>query len=352
MGFEFALARGHVDSATEWRGQVNLGKMLREDPGAVSVLLCDEYGRLAVVENMGVFELWRPPVELFKTLGTQCPAENLWFMGRDAAGVVQVTLSVPANANEPLTAALAAAPITWRHITEFGALLTNNEDSLIATQSTALAAWHRATRFCSACATELEPTSSGWTRTCPACAKVEYPRIDPAVIVDVRDNLDRLLLLHNVAWPSDRMSLLAGYVDAGETPERAVRREVMEEVGLEVTRVAYLGAQPWPRPRSLMLSFAALVDCPKGQFGNRDSLAVPQDSGDCPDPMPDQIEIDRAHFFTRAELRQAVTDGSLKVPGPSAVAHTIIDRWLREDGGVGLDHRSNALSADSRASAR
>src|SRR6202012_979895 len=93
--------------------------------------------------------------------------------------------------------------------------------------------------------------------TCPADGSEHFPRTDPAVIMLVTDPEDRALLARNAAWPGRRVSILAGFVEAGESAEQAVIREVSEEVGLAVDRVRFLGSQPWPMPQSLMLGFRA-----------------------------------------------------------------------------------------------
>ena len=118
-----------------------------------------------------------------------------------------------------------------------------------------LLAWHRRHRFCANCGAPTESRDGGHERNCPACDAHHFPRTDPVVIVRVTDAQDRLLLGRQARWPEGRFSLLAGFVEPGETLEEAVRREVMEESGVEVAEVAYVASQPWPFPSSLMLGF-------------------------------------------------------------------------------------------------
>jgi NAD+ diphosphatase len=134
-----------------------------------------------------------------------------------------------------------------------------------------------------------------------------FPRTDPAVIMLVHDE-ERILLARSANWPARRVSILAGFVEAGESLEQAVAREVHEEVGVKVHDCHYLGSQPWPLPRSLMLGFFARAD--EGQ-----ELHV------------DGEEIKSARWYTRAELRVAVEAGEVLLPGRISIARQLIERW-------------------------
>jgi NAD+ diphosphatase len=118
---------------------------------------------------------------------------------------------------------------------------------------------------------------------------------------------DRCVLGRQAAWPPGRFSILAGFVEPGESAEAAVAREVAEEVGLQVADVRYVASQPWPFPQSLMLGFTARVD------------------GD-PTLHLDQDEIEEAHWFTREQLRSG--QGPRALPPPVSIARNIIDRWV------------------------
>src|SRR5260370_30282168 len=110
------------------------------------------------------------------------------------------------------------------------------------------------------CGQPTEITHSGSVRRCTGWGAEHFPRTDPAGIMAVTDPDDRILLARNSSWPQNRASVLAGFVEPGEALERAVAREVFEEAGPTVTSVRYLGCQPWPLPRSLMLRFPASVE--------------------------------------------------------------------------------------------
>jgi hydrolase, NUDIX family len=133
------------------------------------------------------------------------------------------------------------------------------------------------------------------------------------VIVAITDEKDRLLLAHNRSWKPRFMSLIAGFVEAGEAPEHAVVREAKEEASLDVKEVRYVATQPWPFPRSVMIGFTGKV------------------SG-TPAPSPDMEEVDAMKWMTRAELIDAVNSGELEIPTHTAIARMMIDTWLHAEG--------------------
>ncbi|MFZ4858285.1 MAG: NAD(+) diphosphatase [Desulfuromonadaceae bacterium] len=116
--------------------------------------------------------------------------------------------------------------------------------------------WQRFSRYCSGCATELEPIQGTWGKRCPTCKAEHFPHIHPCVIVLIRDH-DRFLLVRNVTWPEGRFSLVAGFLDLGESLEECVCREIREEAGVEVRNIRYVGSQAWPFPSQLMVGFTA-----------------------------------------------------------------------------------------------
>ncbi|BBH17573.1 NTP pyrophosphohydrolase [Nocardioides baekrokdamisoli] len=178
----------------------------------------------------------------------------------------------------------------------------------LAAHAVAMARWIEATRFCAKCGHALTLTKGGHIALCASCSTEHYPRTDSAVIMALTDQDDRLLLARNTAWPAGMMSVLAGFVEPGESLEDAVRREIAEEVGLHATDVEYVGSQPWPFPSSIMLGFAART--------SEVEITI------------DPTEIAEARWFTRAELQQAVKEDGLWVPprGVSISTH-LIERW-------------------------
>jgi NAD+ diphosphatase len=187
-----------------------------------------------------------------------------------------------------------------------GALLSDRDAGLL-TQAVALQNWHETHAYCPRHGAPMTPASAGHTRVCPVDGAEHFPRTDPAVIMLVHDD-ERMLLASSANWPMHRASVLAGFVEVGESLEQAVAREVYEEVGIRVHDCRYLGSQPWPLPRSLMLGFFARAD--GGQ-----ELRV------------DGEEIKSARWYTRAELRAAAESGELRLPGRISIARQLIERW-------------------------
>jgi len=176
--------------------------------------------------------------------------------------------------------------------------------------------WHASARFSALDGSPTTLIRSGWARRNLLTGHEEFPRIDPAVICLVHDGHDRAVLARQTLWPPRLFSLLAGFVEAGESFESCVVREIAEEIGLEVSDVRYLGSQPWPFPRSLMIGFHALGD-PEQEFAFNDG------------------EIAEADWFTRAEVRAALEEGDwssestsrLLLPGSISIAREIIESW-------------------------
>jgi len=192
----------------------------------------------------------------------------------------------------------------------------------LLTTATALLRWHAMAGYCTVCGGRTKPASSGWVRRCTQCGREEHPRTDPAVICLVHDGRDQVLLGRQPTWPPGRFSVLAGFVEAGESLEACVVREVHEEVGAQVRDVHYLGSQPWPFPRSIMLGFEATADSA--------AAVVPRDG-----------EIAEAHWFTRHEVRAALARGewtgapdepgaevALLLPGSISIARKMLESWV------------------------
>ncbi|PRY51791.1 NAD+ diphosphatase [Geodermatophilus tzadiensis] len=197
----------------------------------------------------------------------------------------------------------------WAGLREVGADLGDLDAGLLA-EAIGILEWHERARFSpvSGAATTIE--RAGWVQRDPVTGTELFPRTDPAVIMLVHDGGDRCVLGRQAVWPPGRFSILAGFVEPGESAEAAVAREVAEEVGLGVTDVRYVSSQPWPFPQSLMLGFTARAD------------------GDL-ELRLDPTEIEEARWWTREEL--ATGRGPEALPPPVSIARTIIDRWVAGD---------------------
>jgi len=183
------------------------------------------------------------------------------------------------------------------------------DEAALAAYAASLLSWHRRHRFCSNCGAPTEATDGGHERRCPACGAHHFPRTDPVVIVRVVDERDRLLLGRQGSWPEGRFSVLAGFVEPGETLEEAVRREVLEESGVVVGATAYVASQPWPFPSSLMIGFNAMA-----AGGN---------------PRPGDGELAEVRWFKRAEVEAAAAgSGEIALSPPYSISRRLIDRWL------------------------
>lgn len=184
-------------------------------------------------------------------------------------------------------------------------------DAEIAASARALLEWHRAHRFCARCGAGSEPAQAGWQRDCPACGASHFPRTDPVVIMLITHG-NSVLMGRSHAWPEGMYSLLAGFVEPGETVEAAVRREVFEEAGVRVGAVSYLASQPWPFPASLMLG------CHGAALGNEITI--------------DPKEIEDARWMSREEVLSAQagdTPGILPAR-PGAIARFLLESWLAD----------------------
>lgn len=194
----------------------------------------------------------------------------------------------------------------WRSLREAGADL-DDTDAGVMTTAVALANWHARHQFCPRCGSATVVEEGGWVRRCSQDGSQHYPRTDAAIIVAVLDDADRILLARGPHWPQGRMSVLAGFVEAGESLEAAVHREVQEEVGLSLEELSYRGNQPWPFPASLMIGYTART-------------------GDTRLTL-DPVEIVEAQWFTRGELSHAARSGEVAIPSRVSIARHLIEDW-------------------------
>lgn len=171
--------------------------------------------------------------------------------------------------------------------------------------------WHRTAKHCERCGARLKSTDAGFARQCDACNHRVFPRTDPAVMILITRNDaehgDQCLLARQPRFPKGMVSTLAGFVEPGESLEDCVRRETLEEVGLKVNNLHYVGSQGWPFPASLMLGFRAEAE-----------------AGDI---VLDEEELEEARWYTREELR---SPKGFFVPPPRSLSHTLIQQFIDE----------------------
>ncbi|MEU7820001.1 NAD(+) diphosphatase [Catellatospora sp. NPDC049133] len=242
-------------------------------------------------------------------VGTGGPAAEPLFLGVDASGTAYFAV------NSELPEVPGAEP---KHLWEVGADLPPRDTALL-TQALALVRWHRDHLYAPRSGKPTTVEQGGWVRR-DADGDLHFPRTDPAVIMAVHDGVagpqGRILLGANVVWAGAakrRYSVLAGFVEAGETAEDAVAREVYEEAGVRVSGIRYHGSQAFPYPRSLMLGFIAVAD----------PAAAPL--------RTDPDELIDAQWFTRERIARVLdgSDDSFTLPNRSSIAHQLVLTWLR-----------------------
>jgi NAD+ diphosphatase len=293
------LARSGLDRAAEERADPDVIRRARAD-AATRVLVLN--GDLAPLTGADALH-WVEPAA--------APDGAEWaFLGRREDGTAVLTAVSVRAEHDPF-----AAPAGWGALRAVGGGLAA-EDAGAFVEALSLGRWLIEAPFCPACGALTELRNAGWSRHCPSCGREHFPRTDPAVIVAITSlrHPDRLLLGSNAMWAGNRFSCFAGFVEAGESLEGAVAREVREEAGVEVVDVDYRGSQAWPYPRSLMLGFlAAAADDAAAEADGEEILAV--------------------RWFDRSEIGAGLAgESDLLLPGPASIARNLISDWYASTG--------------------
>ena len=306
MSLDLPLVRGHVDAAVALRESVAPVALVRA--GEADVILVDGAG-FVLLDEVEASPSGAPVLRRLSGDEAVRAAEGgtASFIGV-AQGRSVVAIEVSRD----------EAWGRWEHLRAVGWQL-DGDDAALAVTALALAVWHAAYRYCPRCGSPVELVSGGWAARCGACDRLEYPRQDPAVIVLVQDHDGRVLLAHNAAWPPGFVSIIAGYVEAGESPDITVAREVAEEVGVDIETPTYVATQPWPFGRSQMMGYRARTLEPS------------------PTPQADGVEIEWARFYSRDELTCALETGEISAFGRASIAYALLREWYGEELPSGSD---------------
>ncbi|HEV7183540.1 MAG TPA: NAD(+) diphosphatase [Leifsonia sp.] len=313
------LSRHAMDRDHGSRSRAALFDELWDEPGT-RVLALWKGRALLTAESVGAAT---PAVDGWGASGAG-PAElELLPVERVSAALVRVYLgrTLTATADQPVGTAVVLEVLTdaaaielepdesrWGNLRTVATALSDRDAGLF-TEALAIANWHASHTHCPRCGTPTVVEEAGWVRKCFEDGSQIFPRTDPAVIVTVLDADDRLLLGSNAMWENSRYSLLAGFVEPGESFESAVEREIFEEAGVRVVDAQYKGSQPWPFPASVMVGFTARLAHDQAA----DALA------------PDGEEILELRWFSRDELWAAREQVIL--PGRSSIARAQIEDW-------------------------
>lgn len=298
MGSEQRSARNWfsglpLDRSGEWRERVGRGEIELDLATACTFyissrgeVLIDADGRLAALSTLAELP---DDDEQRLSLGT-------------SAGQLVLALI----ASEEQRESLAASQRQWVDL-RLAALSLPAADAGYAAYARALLHWHQRHRFCGRCGAPTRIELGGHRRRCSngECRQEEFPRLDPAIIVLV-EHQGRVLLGRQANWPPRRYSVLAGFVEPGESLEDALRREVLEEAGVHVVECDYHSSQPWPFPASLMLGFTARAERDELRYGD---------------------ELEHAAWFSPAQLLDAVRSGEVRLPPPLSLSARLLEDW-------------------------
>ena len=199
-----------------------------------------------------------------------------------------------------------------------------DELASMCSYATLLNHWHITTRFCTRCGSALVIQEGGSIQQCrnESCGHIEFPRINPAVIMRVTRG-NKILLARQASWPEFKYSVLAGFVEVGETLEHAVEREVMEEVNIPVENINYHSSQPWPFPNSFMLGYTAEA--------SSDAFELEQD------------DIEHALWLTAEELKTNMLEGTVLPPPDLSISYSLINDWFHAETGMTLNEFKSSL---------
>ena len=306
-----------LDRAGEIRGNPEALAQLRADPAARAIVFWRGKPLIAPERPAGLVRLAMDHPAL-----QEAAAAPILLGREDGAARFAVDISgwQPADLDQSQLGAFLD-PSEQRHpllgddmaFAELRRVMTwlDPRDAELAASGKAILGWHETHRHCARCGAATDLAQGGWQRVCPDCGGAHFPRTDPVVIMLITHG-NSVLMGRSPGWPEGMYSLLAGFVEPGETVEAAVRREVFEEAGVQVGAVSYLSSQPWPFPASLMLGCA-------GEALSHD-LTI------------DPVEIEDALWVTREEMMEvfAGSHPRLLPARRGAIAHFLLENWLAD----------------------
>lgn len=300
------LSRYRIDRDHAARDRPHLFDELAADPHARIVALWRGEVLLATARDAAT----APALALLPWAAAPADALRI-YLGRtlDAEGGVPAGAAITAVVLDDESGPALEPDVTrWASPRTLGHRL-GDRDAGLAIEALGMANWHATHGFSPRTGTPTVAAKAGWVRVDVETGAELFPRTDAAIIVGITDADDRIVLGSNALWESNRFSLLAGFVEPGESLEAAVVREVFEESGLRVIDPEYVGSQPWPFPASLMLGFRARLD--------------PAHANDL---RPDGAEILDLRWFSRDELAASLDE--ILLPGRTSIARAIIEDWF------------------------
>jgi NAD+ diphosphatase len=217
------------------------------------------------------------------------------------------------------------SPYIFENLRKIAPLLNKKEAALLA-YAKGILYWRERVRFCGKCGHETILEDGGHKAFCPACDSLFFPQTDPAIIVIVTYQ-DKCLLARQAVWPPKRYSVIAGFVEPGESLENAVAREVFEETGLKLKKITYHSSQPWPFPGSIMLGFTAEAE----------TVSI---------TLHDQ-ELEDANWLSRAEIIEKIKSKELKLSPGISISFRLVEDWFNSGSKIPLRELLNSLNENS-----
>ena len=294
----------------------------RKDPDWLTAQAANTQSQYLVLDGHSVVTVDRAPFILshpqFQTLNNPELASLLGIHKTDGVPFFAINITEPkstlANLLDGLAKPSVIESLSLREITR----AIDPEIASTYSYAMLLNHWHITTRFCTRCGAALEKKEGGSIQRCTHqdCGHIEFPRINPAVIMRVTKG-NKILLARQASWPPYKYSVLAGFVEVGETLEHAVEREVMEEVNIPVENINYHSSQPWPFPNSFMLGYTAEA--------RSDAFELAQD------------DIEHALWLTAEEMQIKMKDGTVLPPPDLSISYRLINDWFQSETGMSLN---------------